>query len=58
MAIKDILLSIETDVTTDVVSPYALSFASIFGAHLTAVAVLLEMSSTGFLVPDLPYETC
>jgi nucleotide-binding universal stress UspA family protein len=56
MTVKDILFSFETDVTTDVVSPYALSFASIFGAHLTAVAVLLDMSSTGFVVPDLPYD--
>jgi nucleotide-binding universal stress UspA family protein len=56
MGIRDILLSVETDVATDVVSPYALSFASIFSAHLTAVAVLLEMSSTGFVVPDLPYD--
>jgi nucleotide-binding universal stress UspA family protein len=56
MTIKDILFSFEIDVTTDVISPYALSFASIFGAHVTAVAVLLDMSSTGFVVPELPYD--
>ncbi|MBX9740755.1 MAG: universal stress protein [Beijerinckiaceae bacterium] len=57
MAIKDILLLLETGDSAAVAAPYAVALASEFGAHLTASGVAFEiMPPASFMGGDYPYE--
>ena len=57
MAIKDILLLLESGSGAPVAAPYAASLAAQLGAHLTATGIAFEiMPPAGFMGGDYPYE--
>ncbi|MDB5648810.1 MAG: universal stress protein [Hyphomicrobiales bacterium] len=56
MAIKDILLLLETEGDTQVAAPYAVALAGSLGAHLTAAGIAFEILAPANFMGDYPYE--
>ncbi len=56
MAIRDILLLLETDGQTQVAAPYAAALADQLGAHLTATGIAFEILVPSGFAGDYPYE--
>jgi nucleotide-binding universal stress UspA family protein len=56
MAIKDILLLLQTEGDTQVAAPYAAALANTLGAHLTAAGIAFEILAPASFMGDYPYE--
>ena len=56
MAIKDILLHIDTSDRGSSVSDFAISLATELGAHLTAAGVVLEIVPPASFMGEYPYD--
>ena len=56
MAIKDILLHIDTSDRGSSVSDFALSLATEMGAHLTAAGIVLEIVPPASFMGEYPYD--
>jgi len=56
MPFKDVAVLLQTDAQTDVVSPYAISFASAFGAHLTGIGIAVDMIVPAPIMSEIPTD--
>jgi nucleotide-binding universal stress UspA family protein len=51
---KDIAVLLETDAKADVVTPFAISFAAAFGAHLTGIGIAVDIMVPAPMMSEIP----
>jgi nucleotide-binding universal stress UspA family protein len=56
MPVKDVAVLLQTEARTDVASPYAISFASAFGAHLTGIGIAMDMIVPAPIMSEIPTD--